>query len=522
MLEAAKGGPQPSRAERFAFPLSPVNAVIAVLAALAILTALLELHGQYQGVRIEETNVDGAPTTIYRPASDAAAPVVVIAHGFAGSGRLMQSYALTLARNGYIAATFDFPGHGRNARPLSGDIANVEGATRVLVNNLAEVAAAVRGLGDGRIAVLGHSMASDIVVRYAEEHPEVAATVAVSMFSPAVTATKPRNLLVIDGDWEGFLKTEGLRAVGLATAPNAAAPGVTYGDLSAGTGRRVAFARHVEHASVLFSQDSEREQVEWLDAAFGIKRSVPIQLDARGPWILLLLAGSVAIARPLARALPVAAPQPLGAGLPWRRLWAPLLVPMIATPVVLRFVPTHFLPVLVGDYLSVHFAVYGLLTAGMLLAIGERPLLAATWRLAFAALAVTAFGFVALVAPIDAYVTSFMPGPERFLILAALFVGALPYFLADEWLTRGLGAARFAYPATKLAFLISLGGAVALDFYRLFFLILIVPIVALFFIIHGLFSGWTYRRVNHPFAAAIANSIAFAWAIAVTFPLVAG
>jgi hypothetical protein len=48
----------------------------------------------------------------------------------------------------------------------------------------------------------------------AEEHPEVAATIAVSMFSPAVTAAAPRNLLVIDGDWEGFLKAEGLRAVG--------------------------------------------------------------------------------------------------------------------------------------------------------------------------------------------------------------------------------------------------------------------------------------------------------------------
>jgi hypothetical protein len=117
--------------------------------------------------------------------------------------------------------------------------------------------------------------------------------------------------------------------------------------------------------------------------------------------------------------------------------------------------------------------------------------------------------------------TSFFPGPERLAVLAALLAGAVPYFFADEWLTRGIGGARFAYPATKLAFLISLGVAVALDFERLFFLILIVPIVAMFFIVHGLFSAWTYRRVNHPFVAAGANAIAFAWAIAVTFPLVA-
>jgi hypothetical protein len=198
---------------------------------------------------------------------------------------------------------------------------------------------------------------------------------------------------------------------------------------------------------------------------------------------------------------------------------------MIATPVLLRFVPTHFLPVLVGDYLSVHFAAYGAITAAVLLAMGERSLFSAPERpllLAAATIAVSAYGFVALVAPINAYVTSFVPGPERFAILAALLVGALPYFLADEWLTRGAGHALFAYPATKLAFLVSLGGAVALDFDRLFFLILIVPIVALFFVIHGLFSGWTYGRVNHPFVAGAANAVAFAWAIAVTFPVVAG
>jgi pimeloyl-ACP methyl ester carboxylesterase len=505
--------------------LSPVNTIIAVVAGLAILTALFQLHSQYVGVEMSQLDIGGAPTTIYRPSSGVSAPVVVIAHGFAGSGRLMQSFALTLARNGYVAATFDFPGHGRNARPLSGDLADVKGATQLLVDSVAEVAAAVRGQGDGRLAVLGHSMASDVVVRFAEEHPEVSATIAVSMFSPAVTATEPRDLLVIDGDWEGFLKDEGRRAVGLATAPNPAQPGVTYGDPAAGAGRRLAFSRHVEHASVLYSQDSEREIVQWLDDVFGIRRSEPIELDARGPWILALLAGSVALARPLARALPAVAPEPRGAGLAWKKLWAPAIIPMIVTPILLRFVPTHFLPVLVGDYLSVHFAAYGLITAATLWAMGRRSLFAGPerpWLLLVAALAVSAYSFVAVFAPINTYVTSFIPGPGRYAIVLALLCGALPYFLADEWLTRGEGSGRLAYPATTLAFLVSLGVAVTLDFERLFFLILIVPIVGLFFIIYGLFSAWTYGKVRHPFAAGIANAIAFAWAISVTFPLVAG
>jgi dienelactone hydrolase len=507
--------------------LSLANSLLAVLSAVAIITALWRLHANTAGVDISALEVDGAPATIYRPASGALGPVVVIAHGFAGSGRLMQSFALTFARNGYVAATFDFPGHGRNPTPLTGDIAHVEGATRALVAATAKAAAAVRGLGDGRLAVLGHSMASDIVVRFAESDPDVAATIAVSMFSPAVTAAAPKNLLVIVGDWEGFLKSEALRAVGLATAPAAAEPGVTYGEIAAGTGRRVAFSPHVEHASVLFSQASMRESLAWLDQTFGVVRTAPPALDSRGPWILVLIAGVVGLARPLSTLLPVAAVPKIGAGLGWRRLFAPMLTPMIATPLLLRVMPTHFLPVLVADYLAVHFAVYGLITAIALVVIRRRTGMAPRARvsvpaLAAAAAAITAYGFLVLVWPIDSFITSFVLGPERFTLVAALLAGTALYFLSDEWLTRGIGEGRGAYPASKLAFLASLAFAIALDFERLFFLILIVPVIALFFVVHGLFSGWAYRRAGHPFAAGIANAIAFAWAIGVTFPLVAG
>ena len=507
--------------------LSLANSLLAILGALAVAGALWRLQANTAGVDIRPMDIVGAPATIYRPASGAPGPVVVIAHGFAGSGRLMQSFALTFARNGYVAATFDFPGHGRNPMPLTGDLEHVEGATRVLVAETAKVAAAVRGLGDGRLAVLGHSMASDIVVRVAESDPDVAATIAVSMFSPAVTRTAPKNLLVIVGDWEGFLKTEALRAVSLATAPSAPEPGVTYGAIGEGTGRRVAFSPHVEHASVLFSQASMREALAWLDQTFGVVRSAPPAIDDRGPWILALLAGCVALARPLSTLLPEVAIPKTGAGLGWRRLPGPLAIPMIATPILLRFAPTHFLPVLVADYLAVHFAVYGLIAAIALIwarRFGGADARAAVSipALAAAAIAITAYGFAALVWPIDAFVTSFVPGRERLTLVAALLVGTALYFLSDEWLTRGPGAGRGAYPASKLAFLASLALAIALDFERLFFLILIVPVIGVFFVVHGLFSGWAYRQTGHPFAAGIANAIAFAWAIGVTFPLVAG
>jgi hypothetical protein len=122
--------------------------------------------------------------------------------------------------------------------------------------------------------------------------------------------------------------------------------------------------------------------------------------------------------------------------------------------------------------------------------------------------------------PADAYFTSFVPDAERMKLMLVLLCGTLPYFLADEWLTRGNGAARGAYPATKACFLLSLAIAIALSLSKLFFLIIIVPAILAFFIVYGLFSRWLYRRTRHPLVGAIANAIAFAWAIAVTFPFV--
>jgi alpha-beta hydrolase superfamily lysophospholipase len=504
-----------------------LNGFLAFVAIVALATALWELRSEGSGVHSETVEIGRTPATIYRPVSGELGPVVLIAHGFAGSQQLMQSFALTFARNGYIAVTFDFAGHGRNPTPLTGSITDESGATQSLLAEVTRAAEYARGLGNGKLAILGHSMASDIVVRFAQANPDIAATIAVSMFSPVVTATTPHNLLVIVGEWEGMLKQEALRAIGLATAPNDPKAGVTYGAFANGTARRAAFSAHVEHASVLYSQESMQEAVDWLDQAFGTLRTDKPSLDGRGPWILVLFSAVVMLARPLSSLLPPVARPPTGAGLRWRRFWMLLLIPMVVTPIALRVLPTHFLPVLVADYLAAHFATYGLMTAVCLYWVRRQDEAVAEVdssgrALAAASVAVIIFGFVALGWPIDIFVTSFVPGPERVALIAAMSVGTLLFFLSDEWTTRGPGAERGAYVASKICFLGSLGIAVVLDFERLFFLVIIIPVIVMYFVIYGLFSAWIYRQTGHPFVAGIANAFAFAWAIGVTFPLLAG
>ncbi len=503
-----------------------IRLLLGGLAVVAIGVALAQLQDARRGVTTETMTVEGTPMTVFRPVDrTGTAPVVVIAHGFAGSQQLMQPFAVTLARGGYVAVTFDFAGHGANPRPLTGNISREDGATRRLVEETARVVDLAKGLGDGRLALLGHSMATDIIVRVAQSRADVAATVAVSMFSPAVTATSPRNLLVIAGEWEGGLRREALRAVGLVSAPASPEPGVTYGDIAGGTARRAAVSPRAEHVGVLYNEASLREALAWLDASFGRSATRAPDLDGRGVWILLLLAGVVVLAWPLSALLPRVASPPVGAGLGWRRIALPLVLPALLTPILLRFVPTNFLPVIVGDYLAVHFAAYGALTA-LCIAFGQRGRdrprsEVSRGRLAAGTLALMLFGLVALVWPVHSFVTAFVPAGHRLPLFAATLAGTLIYFLADEWLTRGEGAARGAYLASKLAFLVSLGLAVALDFQRLFFLLIIVPVIVLFFLVYGLFSAWAFRRSGHPLMAGIANAFAFAWAIAATFPLVA-
>jgi dienelactone hydrolase len=497
---------------------------VAALALAMIGWALILLARANAGISVTETWLGPTPVRVFRPAQPPGrpGPTVVIAHGFAGSQQLMQPFAVTLARNGYLAVTFDFLGHGRNLEALAGDITRVEGATQLLVEQLAEVAAYARSLpdaGDGQ-SLLGHSMASDIIVRQAQRDPAVDATIAVSMFSPAVTASSPGNLLLIVGGLETFLQREALRVLRLTRAD--ARMGVTYGDPARGTARRAEIAPGVEHVGVLYSPASMAAALNWLDAVYG--RNGSGYLDRRGPAILLLLAGIIALGWPLSMLLPTVRESPGGDGPGWRGLLPAAVIPAVLTPLALWRFPADFLSVMVGGYLAVHFALYGILTwlclrwfaaprGGRARARGN-PVAAAA-----ATIATTAYvaGLVALV--LDLHVTSFALTPPRVPLVIAMLAGTLCYFLADEALTRGPGVPRGAHLVTRAAFLLSLGLAVALSFRELFFLVIIAAVILLYFLVYGLFSSWAYRATGHPAVGAIANAVAFAWALAAVFPM---
>lgn len=489
--------------------------IVAVIAAALALLAILMLERPRAGLVIEPFPIAGGPpATLFHLPDTAPAPVVVIAHGFAGSRQLMEPFALTLAHAGYTVVTFDALGHGRNPRPMSGDVTSVDGTTRLMVDELRSVASAALALprSDGRLAFLGHSMASDLIIRAAQTDPRAQATVAISAFSQAITATEPPNLLLIPGAWETRLREEALRA--LHHTDPTAGEGQTTGDFAQGTARRVTVAPAVEHVGVLYSATARRAATDWLNATFD--RDTPAQTDARGGWILLLLAAITALGWPLTALLPKG--QGARTPVPARTFWTATLAPAILTPLLLAPFDTRFLPVLVADYLALHFALYGALTL-LLLHRAGRLTDQFPARALILSLAPAIFGILILGTALDRYVASFLPNAERAVIILALAAGSIPFFLADALLTEGGRASTVRTLAARGAFLASLILAVALDFDRLMFLLIILPVILLFFLLFGTLAGWIGRRTGLPAIAGLGFGLTLAWALGVTFPL---
>ena len=115
-----------------------------------------------------------------------------------------------------------------------------------------------------QIALLGHSMATDILIRAAEaeavEGNPVNTIVAISMFSEAVTDQFPKNMLIISGSWERFLREAALDAVRLVKSDALEGERVVSEQIT----RRALIAPNVEHVGVLFSATAIDEARLWL------------------------------------------------------------------------------------------------------------------------------------------------------------------------------------------------------------------------------------------------------------------
>ncbi|MBQ1068193.1 dienelactone hydrolase, partial [Micromonospora sp. D75] len=103
-------------------PASRRTLACGVVALLAVVLGALLLVRADAGLSTARATVAGVPLTEVRADGGAGGlrPGVVIAHGFAGSARLMRPLADSVARQGGVAVLLDFAGHGASGSRLPG------------------------------------------------------------------------------------------------------------------------------------------------------------------------------------------------------------------------------------------------------------------------------------------------------------------------------------------------------------------------------------------------------------------
>ena len=459
--------------------MSARSILLSLLALLIGGWAIWTLETARQGLTFTELTV--GPTPVTRISDGSNGPPVVIAHGLAGARQMMLSYANALAQGGYTIYNFDFEGHGRHPDPMRGDVSSIEGTTQRLVDqtiSIVDLAADV----ETPVALLGHSMATDVLVRVARDDPSVGPVVLLSAFSNAIVAGTPDDLLLITGAWESALGEFAVDALQMVN------PDVSLGATAEteDVRRKAMLAPHVEHVAILHSRVGLQESEAWFNTFYDRTREDHVAIQTGWPLIALLFAITV-LFRPLMQIYP---DEPLAATrLNGYAFSVGTLVPAVLTPLLAFPFDLHFLPVLVADYLALHLAIYGLLQIWMQIWLkGRLPRPDLTAAIILAAWAILVFGTA-----LDRYGANFWPAPGRMSLIAALCLGAIPFMIADSYMAYG--APFWQRFVGRVAFFASLGAAVALDFEGLFFLLMI--------------------------AAGLGLGLALAWAQGVSFPLFA-
>ena len=186
---------------------------------------------------------------------------IVIGHGFAGSKEMMRQIAYDVANAGSNAVLFDFIGHGSNQHKLVNQPTEITGTTKQLVNQLSDIIKFVYEKFGNEISIslVGHSMASDIVIR-ASADKRINSVIAISPYSNGITQNFPKNLLLISGQFEDHLRSHALQMV--KTLKPEAKENTEYAEKK--IRRKASYIQNTGHVGVIYAPQTTRIIIDWL------------------------------------------------------------------------------------------------------------------------------------------------------------------------------------------------------------------------------------------------------------------
>ncbi|GLY03761.1 alpha/beta hydrolase [Actinoplanes sp. NBRC 101535] len=454
------------------------------------------IAGADQGLRREHVVATGVPLDVVHPSGDGRRPGVVVAHGYSGSARMMAPFGDSLAARGYVVVMLDFTGHGANTRPMA------PGTTDMLQPDLDAAVAHLRSLPDvdpSKIALVGHSMGGGAVTRYAAGHPDITATVAISMPDATVaTAEQPARLLTM----AGALEFPSFRAVATSVA-------------GARADREARIVSGVEHITILFAPETHRETAAWLDNAFGgapDNGAIPFPGRRLTGAMLLVLAFFIGL-HPLASLL---GGTP---GTPWPRLpslAATVRVVVVTTTaavpsaVIARFLPTNHLPLAIAGYVAGFAAV-----CGTLLFAYARKRSRGTRRNRPQLLVVLPYAILAAGAPVHFGLTHAWPVGPRWWLLPIVWAGFALLAYGAELSADDNPLLLLPIAAVVVVVLVA---AAAVNLTSGFVALIVAPMIALL-IWQALWSVVLRRFATPTWLIALTGSAVVAWPLAVALPL---
>lgn len=489
-------------------------------AAVCVAAGIVVLLGSTGDVGRRTAMAGATPIRIVEPAGEVRAPAIVLAHGFSGSAAMMDPMGSALARAGHVVVMPDLPGHGGNAASLE------DGALEVAIGEAVAAAAELTGLP---VAVAGHSMGAGAVTSWAADNPGDA-TVAISLPSaedlPADPGS-PRNLLILWGSAESARFSDAALEALRAGYPDAQA-GRTYGDQGQGSARRAVEIAGAEHISVIYRQQSFDEVAAWLGG--GQARG-----DARILGALLILVGGVLAARPLlalagsgdgsggaagsdgsggaaGAAAGGAARGSTGIGRPIVALAGAAVAAGLGAAALQTL--TERIPVAVSGYLLGWFVV-GALVLG-LVAHRRRIPVGTSRGLGWGAVAGAVLA-LAMALPARLTWAGYELVGSRPWVLMVLLVVLGAWFWAESRVISGTRGWRrgLVLVASRIIVVVALLGAVVL-LGAPGFLTLTVPLVVPILLLLAILGGWA----RDPAAAAAAQAVPLALAVATVFPLI--
>lgn len=454
----------------------------------------------------EHVVVDGVPLDVVHPAVGERRPGVVVAHGFAGSATLMAQFGDVLSARGYVVVLLDFAGHGANPHPLPDGSASTDASTVELQRDLDVAVTHLRGLPDvdpARISLVGHSMGASAVTRYAVAHPEIAATVAISLPDAAtVRAERPARLLLLVGGLEfPNFRTEAETAAGRG-----------------GPDRSMVVVPGVEHISILYAPRTHRETADWLDRKAGAPPPSPLRrVGGAGLLLVSLLVGLYPVARLLFGGARAGQPRPTVPN--FGRIVAVAGAATAVAALVAPLLPSNDLPLAIGNYVVGFTALAGVVILALGLLWGTNtPAVAraARWRVAVATPVLIAYAGITIAVPMHLGLTNAVPVGARWWLLPLVWAGFAVLAYGAERVTGGNSLGVLAVSAIAV---IALTGAAVVGL-TAGFVLLIVPLLAVLLLWQAIWSAVLHRFAAPTWLIALVGSLIVAWPIATALPLI--